>query len=397
MPPISGSQSVLPPPRTAQLYSSVNPSGHSQYIPSAQQSISVQNTQPTEFTSQLSQEIQHRSMISTSQISPLVKKSESSSSSTSADPVKSDHVQANQNSQWALNSPPSNIPQNTVSGMSSSIDKTSQVSVAQTVASQTLFTRVSKTSAHDQSHSIPLSHTSNISPSNIAPNRNSHVQQNLATFSEESTRTQTVQTQSAIGSSESSSQFKYGDPQNVFSTSSMTSLGAQNIFNTSSMMSSGAQNVFSTTSIANPSAQNLFSISQAHNTGLRNPQDYSSLSQPQQNLLTGYAGQNVHQNLPGQRNYPQQDTTAIPGPPRTIVPPSTANQLHSVKSPLLGMPPPSGHQMVMKLENNILTVLEVRNNRNDKYPKRRIDNNSIRLASFHTTVLAIMSVLHLFF
>ncbi|XP_020299458.1 protein transport protein Sec24A isoform X2 [Pseudomyrmex gracilis] len=356
MPPISGPQSVLPPPsRTSQLYSSVNPSGHSQYIPSAQQSnIPLQSTPSTEFTSQLSQEIQHRSMISTSQISPLVKKPESSSSSTSSDPVKSEHVQANQNSQWALNPPPSNIPQSTVSGISSSIDKTSQVSVAQTVASQTLFTRVSKTSAHDQSHSIPPSHTSNIPSSNIAPNQNSHVQQNLATFSEQSTRTQNVLTQSAIGSSENSSQFKYGDSQNVFSTSSMTSLGAQN--------------VFSTASIANPSAQNLFSTSQAHNIGLRNPQDYSSLSQPQQNLLTGYAGQNVHQNLPGQRNYPQQDTVALSGPPRTIAPPSTANQMHSVKPPLSGMPPPSGHQMYDARSQYLSPNVPLDSNLNRRYP-----------------------------
>ncbi|TGZ50761.1 Protein transport protein Sec24B [Temnothorax longispinosus] len=219
----------------------------------------------------------------------------------------------NQSYQWATNPPPTNIPQGTmgVPGMSSSIDKTSQVSTDQTAESQTSFARVNKIVTYDQGHPTPPpASNANLPPSNITQhlNQNSYVQQEPMSSSTQPPRTQNVQAQSTISPSESlsSSQLRYGTQQNISNASSMP----------------------------NSSTQNLFYSAQGHNVGPRNPQDYSTQPLKPQNLLTGYMdptglgsipqGQNVHQNLTGQRRYPQQQDTAN----TAMLPPSGGNQLH---------------------------------------------------------------------
>ncbi|XP_011648058.1 protein transport protein Sec24A isoform X2 [Pogonomyrmex barbatus] len=332
MPPINGppSSNVLSPlPRTSsQPYSPVNPyNAQSQYAASTRQNIAV-SAPSAAFASQSSQEI-HRPMIPTNQMPPLAKNLTPVSPSTFADTVKPDPVKVNQSYQWAANPPPTNIPQSTIGvpGVSGGINKTSQVSTDQTAESQMSFTRVNKTSVHDQGSPITLpAFNINLPPSTVTQhlNQNNYVQQEPVVSSVQPPRTQNIQTQSTVGPSEnlSNPQFKYGSQQNMFSASSMS----------------------------NSSTQNLLYGAQAPSVGPRSPQDYSPQPlKPQQNLLTGYMdptslgnisqSQNIHQNLAGQRKYPQQDTanTAMMPPP-----PLGANQLHGARLPPSGMPPLPG-------------------------------------------------------
>lgn len=329
MPPINGPQNpnVLPPPsRTTQPYSPANPySTHSPYVASTRHNIAV-STSSTAFVSQPSQEIQHRPMIPS--MPPVTKNpTPVSAPSTFADTVKPEPANVNQSYQsWATNPPPANILQGTigVSGVSSNVDKTSQVSTDRTAESHTSFTRVNKT--YDQGHSIPPSAPNiNLPPSNITHhlNQNSYIQQEPVSFGIQPPRTQNVQAQSTISPSESSPQLRYASQQNI-SNASLT---------------------------PNSSTQNLFSSAQGHNIGPRN--DYSVQSLKPQNLLTGYMdptglgnipqSQSVHQNLAGQRKYPQQDTANT-----TMLPPSGSNQLHAARLPPSGMPPLPGQQTVIE-------------------------------------------------
>lgn len=337
MPPINGPQNsnvLPPPPRTSQPYSSVNPySAHSQYAASTRQNIAV-STPSTAFVSQPSQEIQHRPMIPSNQMPPVAKNltSESLTPSIFADTVKLESAKVNQSYQRATNLPPTNIPQGTIGvpGVSSNINKTSQVSTDQTAESQTSFTRVNKILTYDQGHPIPPSSSNvNLPPSNITQhlNQNSYVQQEPVSSSVQYSRTQNVQAQTTISPSESlSNPLRYGSQQNISSAPSMP----------------------------NSSTQNVFYSAQGHNIGSQNPHDYNPQPlKPQQNLLTGYMdsmgsipqGQNIHQNLVGQRKYPQQDTANT-----AMLPPSGGNQSHA-RLPPLGMPPLPGQQTVMEFKN----------------------------------------------
>jgi len=339
--PINGPQNsnvLPPPPRTSQPYSSANLySAHNQYVASTRQNIAV--TSSTAFVSQPNQESQHRPMISSNQMPPVAKNlTPVSAPSMFANTIKSESAKMNQSYQWGTNPPFTNIPQGTIGvpGVSSSIDKTSQVSTDQTAESQTSFTRVNKNLTYDQGHSIPSS-TSNINlpPSNITHhlNQNSYVQQEPVSSGIQPPRTQNIQAQSTISPSEnlSSPQLKYGSQQNI-----------------------------SSASMPNASTQNLFYNAQGHNIGPQNPHDYSTQPLKSQNLLTGYMdptglgsipqSQNIHQNLVGQRKYPQQDTANT----TTMLPPSGGNQLHSARLPPSGMPPLPGQQMV--IESNIYVI-----------------------------------------
>ncbi|XP_024892306.1 protein transport protein Sec24A isoform X1 [Temnothorax curvispinosus] len=331
MPPINGPQNsnvLPPPPRTSQPYSPANLySAHNQYVATTRQNVAV-STPSTAFVSQPSQEI-HRPTIPSNQMPPVAKNlTPVSAPSMFADTVKPEPAKMNQSYQWATNPPPTNIPQGTmgVPGMSSSIDKTSPVSTDQTVESQTSFARVNKIVTYDQGHPTPPpASNANLPPSNITQhlNQNSYVQQEPMSSSTQPPRTQNVQAQSTISPSESlsSSQLRYGTQQNISNASSMP----------------------------NSSTQNLFYSAQGHNVGPRNPQDYSTQPLKPQNLLTGYMdptglgsippGQNVHQNLTGQRRYPQQDTANT-----AMLPPSGGNQLHGVRLPPSGIPPLPGQQ-----------------------------------------------------
>lgn len=332
MPPINGSQNsnvLPPPPRTSQPYSPGNLYNvHSQYVASTHQNIAV-STSSAAFVSQPSQEIQHRPTIPSNQMPPVAKNlTPVSAPSTFADTVKPEPIKMNQSYQWATNSPPTNIPQGTIGvlGVSSSIDKPSQVLTDQTAESQTSFTRINKILTYDQGHPIPpLASHANLPPSNITHhlNQNSYVQQEPVSSSIQPPRTQNVQVQSTISPSASLSnpQLRYGSQQSTSSASPMP----------------------------NSSTQNFYSA-QGHNIGPRNPHDYNP--QPQ-NLLTGYMdpmglgsipqGQDIQQNLAGQRKYPQQDTANT-----TMLPPSGGNQLHGTRLPPSGMPPLPGQQTVSK-------------------------------------------------
>lgn len=346
MPPINGPQSsnALPSlPRTTQLYNPINPYGiSSQYATSTHSNVAV-STPSTAFVSQPNQEAQYRCTIPSNQMPSLAKNlSSGSAPSTFTDTVEPELAKVNQSYQWTTNPLPTNVMQGTVgiSGTSSSIEKTSLVSTDQTVGGQTSFTGVNKTSAHGQSDpTFPSSSNVSLPPSNITQhlNQTRQVQQDPAISSIQSPRIQNIQAQSTIGLSESlnSPQLKYGSQQNIFSPTSTQS---------------------------NSSTRNLFSSSQGHNVDSRNPQDYCPQPlKPQQNLLTGYMdstgfgsipqGQNIHQNLAGQRRYPQQDTANTTMlPPKTTAPPLGVNQLHSARPPLSGMPPLPGQQTVMELE-----------------------------------------------
>lgn len=339
MPPINGprnSNILPPPPRTSQPYSPVNLySAHNQYV--ARQNIAV-STSSTAFASQPSQEM-HRPMIPSNQIPPVAKNlTPVSAPSTFADTIKSEPAKMNQSYQWATSPPLTNIPQGTMSGsgVTSSIDKTSQVSTNQT-ESQTSFARVNKILTYDQGHSIPPSASNaNLPPSNITQhlNQNNYVQQEPVSSSIQPPRTQNVQAQSTISPSESlnSSQLRYGTQQNISSASSMP----------------------------NSSTQNLFYSTQSHNIGPRNPQEYNTPPLKPQNLLTGYMdptglgnipqGQNVHQNLVGQRKYPQDTANTA------MLPPSGGNQLHGARLPPSGMPPLPGQQTVIKSKNIMFKI-----------------------------------------
>lgn len=338
MPPINGPQNsnvLPPPPKTTQPYSpTVNLySAQSQYIASTRQNIAV-STPSTAFVSQPSQEI-HRPMIPSNQMPPVAKNlTPVSVPSTSADTVKAEPAKVNQSYQWATNLPPTNIPQGTIGvpGVTRSIDKTSQVSTDQAAESQASFARVNKTLTYDQGHLIsPSTSSANLPPLNITQhlNQNSYVHQESVSSNIQPPRTQNVQAQSAISPPESlsSSQLRYGTQQNISSASS------------------------------NSSTQNVFYTAQGHNIGPRNPQDYSTQPLKSQNLLTGYMdptglgsvpqGQNIHQNLTGQRKYPQQDTANT-----TMLPPLGSNQLHGARYPS-GMPPLPGQQTVKESKDII--------------------------------------------
>ncbi|XP_011167276.1 protein transport protein Sec24A isoform X2 [Solenopsis invicta] len=330
MPPINGPQNsnvLPPPPRTSQPYSPGNiHSAHSQYVANTRQNIAV-STSSTAFVSQPSQEIQHRPTILSNQMPPVAQNPiPVSAPSTFADTVKPDPTKVSQSYQWATNPPPTNIPQGTIGvpGVSSSIDKPSQVSTDQIAESQTSFTRVNKSSPYiDQGPLIPPpASNANLPPLNKTHqlNQNSYVQQGLVSSSIQPPRTQNIQAQSIISPSASSSNplLRYGNQQNTSSASPMP----------------------------NPSTQNLFYSTQGHNIGPRSPHDYPPQSQ---NLLTGYMdptglgnipqSQNIHQNLAGQRKYPQQDTANT-----TMLSPSGGNQLHGARLPPSGMPPLPGQQ-----------------------------------------------------
>ncbi|XP_011883270.1 PREDICTED: protein transport protein Sec24A [Vollenhovia emeryi] len=332
MPPINGPQNsnaLPPPPRTSQPYSPASLySAHNQYAANTRPNIAV-SASSAAFVSQPSQEV-HRPMIPLNQMPPVAKTlTPVSAPSMFADTVKSEPAKVNQSYQWAANSPSINIPQGTmgVPGMSSSIDKTSQVSTDQTAEGQTSFARVNKILTYNQGHPIPPGAPNvNLPPSDITQhlNQNSYVQQESVSSSIQPPRTQNVQAQSTVSPSESlsSPQLRYGAQQNVSSAPSMSNSGTQN----------------------------LFYSAQGHNVGPRNPQDYSTQPlKPPQNLLTGYMdptglgsvpqGQNIHQNLTGQRKYPQQDTANA-----AMLPPSGGNQLHGARLPPSGMPPYPGQQ-----------------------------------------------------
>ncbi|EZA50413.1 Protein transport protein Sec24B [Ooceraea biroi] len=340
MPPINRPQSptpLPPPPRTSQPYSPVNPYGvhHNQYAANTQANVAVSASSAT-FVSQPSQEIQHRPIIPTNP-PPPVAKNLSPESAPSADTVKTEPPKASQSYQWTTNPPAVSVPQSTV-GISSSIDKTSQVYMDQTAGSQTSYARVSQSKAlvNDQGQSAPPI-TSNVSlpPSNVAQhlNQNSHAQQDPMA-SVQSSRLRNYQAQSTVGPTESlsSSQLKYASQQNVFGTTS-----------SSTPPSSSTQNLFSG------------SGQLGQNVAPRSPQDYCPQPlRPQHNLLTGYMdptglgnipqGQSMHQNVSGQRRYPQQQDTANTAmlPPRNAAPPLGPNQLHGARPPLSSGMPPSG-------------------------------------------------------
>lgn len=347
MPPLcQGSDILSPPPlRTLQTCSSISSFGvYNQYATSTHQDVTV-NTSSAAFVSQSSQpnqEIQHRAVISPNQIHPLTQNLTSESLSSSAD--KLELAKVNQSYQWATNPLPANISQSIIGGLgvSGSTDKPSQISTDQATGGQTFPSRINKTSVKDQEH-LATSFSSNISlpPSNLKQqsNQNSHVQQDSVISNVQTSGAQSIQTQLAVGPSEnlSSSQLKYGSQQNIFSTSS----------------------------ILNSSAQNLFANSQNQYIDPQNSQDYCS--QPlknQQNLLTGYMdpaglrnipqGQNVNQNLPIQRKYPQDTASTMMLSPKTIGSPLGVNQLHSARLPPSAMPPLPGYQMVIKSKKNKL-------------------------------------------
>ncbi|GAB1864987.1 Protein transport protein Sec24B [Camponotus japonicus] len=340
MPPINGppSSSALPSlPRTTQLYNPANPYGiSSQYATSAHSNAAV-STPSTAFVSQPNQEVQYRNTIPSNQM-PLLAKNLSSGSapSTFTNTTEPELAKVNQSYQWTTNPLPTNAAQGTtgISGTSSNIDKTSQVSTDQTTGVQTSFTGINKTLAHGQCDpTFPSSANVSLPPSNIPQHLNQirHIQQDQAISNIQSPRTQNIQaSQPTTGVSESLSnpQLKYSSQQNLFSPTSTP---------------------------LNSSTPNLFLGSQGHNIDSWNPQNYSPQTlKPQQNLLTGYMdstglgntsqGQNIHQNLPGQRRYPQQDTANTMLPPRTTAPPLGANQLHGARPPLPGMPPLPGQQ-----------------------------------------------------
>ncbi|KAL6426198.1 hypothetical protein ACFW04_009032 [Cataglyphis niger] len=342
MPPINGppNSNALPsPPRTTQLYNPVNPYGiSSQYATSTHSNVAV-STSSTTFVSQPNQEIQHRYAIPSNQMSSLAKTSSESAPSTFTNTIEPKFAKVNQSYQWTTNPLPTNAAQGTtgISGTSSSIDKTSQVSTDQTAGGQTSFTGINKTLAHSQSDpTFPPPSNVSLPPSNVTQhclNQTRHVQQDPAISNIQSPRIQNIQVQSTTGFSESlnSSQLKYSSQQNILSP---------------------------TLTPSNSSTRNLLPSSQGHNVDSRNSQDYSPQSlKPQQNLLTGYMdstglgnipqSQNIHQNLPGQRRYPQQDTANTTMLlPRTTVPPLGANQqLHGARSLPSGMPPLPGQQM----------------------------------------------------
>lgn len=346
MPPINGppSSSALPSlPRTTQLYNPANPYGiSSQYATSAHSNAAV-STPSTAFVSQPNQEVQYRNTIPSNQM-PLLAKNLSSGSapSTFTNTTEPELAKVNQSYQWITNPLPTNAAQGTtgISGTSSNIDKTSQVSTDQTTGVQTSFTGINKTLAHGQyDPTFPSSANVSLPPSNIPQHLNQvrHIQQDQAISNIQSPRTQNIQaSQPTTGVSESLSnpQLKYSSQQNLFSPTSTP---------------------------LNSSIPNLFLGSQGHNIDSWNPQNYSPQTlKPQQNLLTGYMdstglgntsqGQNIHQNLPGQRRYPQQDTANTMLPPRTTAPPLGANQLHGARPPLPGMPPLPGQQPVMELK-----------------------------------------------
>lgn len=320
----------------SQPYSLISPGTLSQYVGNTHQNVAG-STSSTAFVSQPSKEIHHRPVIPSTQMPPLTKSLvPETESSTSVDTVKSELVKTNQSYQWTTNRPPINIPQGAVGipGISSSIDKTSQVFMDQTAGSQTSFNRVNQTTTYDHDHYIPAP-PSNVSlpPPNIAQHLDKDSQQDPEASNVQSLRTRNVQAQSTIGPTESliSSQLRYGSQQKIFSASSTPTT------------SSNTQNLF-------------FNPQQGHNTGIRNPQDYNPQSlKLQQNLLSNVADStgpgnipqspNVYRDLAGQRKYPQQDTAnAAMLPPRTAAPPSGVNQLQ-VRAPPLGVPHP-GQQMV---------------------------------------------------
>lgn len=340
MPPINGppSSNALPSlPRTTQLYNPVNPYGtSSQYATSTHSNVAV-STPPTAFVSQPNQEIQHRYTIPSNQMPSLAKNQSSESApSTFTNTIEPKLAKVNQSYQWTANPLSTNAAQGTVgiSGTSSSIDKTSQVSTDQTAGGQTSFTGINKNLAHGQSDPTfpPLSNVS-LPPSNITQhlNQTRHVQHDPAISNIQSSRTQNIQPQSTTGFSENlnNPQLKYSSQQNILSP---------------------------TLTPPNSSTRNLLPSSQGHNVDSRNPQDYCPQPlKPQQNLLTGYMdstglgnipqSQNIHQNLPGQRRYPQQDTANTTMLlPRTTAPPLGANQLHGARPPPSGMPPLPGQQ-----------------------------------------------------
>lgn len=345
MPPINGppNSSALPSlSRTTQLYNPVNPYGiSSQYATNAHSNVAV-STPSTAFVSQPNQEIQYRSTIPSNQM-PLLAKNLSSGSvpSTFTNTIEPELAKVNQSYQWTTNPLPTNAAQGTIgiSGPSSNIDKISQVSTDQIAGVQTSFTGVNKTLIHGQCDpTFPSSSNISLPPSNIPQHLNQirHIQQDPAISNMQFPRTQNIQAQPTTGVSESinNPQLKYSSQQNIFSPTSTP---------------------------LNSSTQNLFPSSQSHNIDSRNPQDYSpQLLKPQQNLLTGYMdstglgnspqGQNIHQNLPGQRRYLQQDTANTTMlPPRTTAPPLGANQLPGARPLLPGMPLP-GQQTVMELK-----------------------------------------------
>ncbi|XP_011694901.1 PREDICTED: protein transport protein Sec24A isoform X2 [Wasmannia auropunctata] len=336
MPPINGPQNpnvLPPPPRTSQTYS--NPanlySAHNQYATGVRQNVTV-GTSSAALVSQPSQEIQHRPMIPSNQMPPTAAHpTPVSASSTFADAVKPESAKVNQSYPWVTNPPPTNIPQGTIGvpGVSSSIDRTSQVSTDQTAESQTSFARVNKILTYNQGHSIPppppTASNVNLPPSSITHhlNQSNYVQQEPVSSGAQPPRTQNVQAQSTISPSESliSPQLRYGSQQIISSASPMP----------------------------NSSTQPLLYSAQGHNLGPRNPQDYSTQPLKHQNLLTGYMdptglgsipqGQNIHQNLTGQRKYPQQDTANA-----AMLPPLGGNQLHGARLPPSGIPPLPGQQ-----------------------------------------------------
>jgi len=338
MPPINRPQSpLLPPPsRTSQTYSPVHPYGahHNQYAANTQANVAV-SAPSAIFASQSNQEIQH--MIPTSQLPPPVAKNLSSVSPPSTDTIQSELPKASQSYQWTNPSATSISQSMAISGISSNIDKTSQVYSDKIASSQTSYARVNKASTNDQSQSVaPITSNVSLPPSNVIQhlNQNSHAQQD-PTASMQFSKLRNIQTQSTVGSTESltSLQLKYGNQQNMFGTvSSTTSSSAQNLFSSSGQTS-----------------QNL------------NPRSPQDCPRSQQNLLTGYMdptglgnipqGQNIHQNVSGQRRYQQDTANTAMLPPRNTAPPLGPNQLHGARPQVSGMPlsgipssgvPPSG-------------------------------------------------------
>lgn len=352
MPPINGPQSsnILPPsPRTSQPYNLANTYGvHSQYTVNTHQNVDI-STSLAGFVFQPNQEIHHRSTIPTNQMPPIAKNlTPESEVPMSTDTIKSESAKGNQSYQWATNPPPTNIPHGTtgITGISSSVDKTSQFSTNQAAGSQTSF-RANQTLVYDQDHSI-LPSSSNVSSPTITQhsNQDSYMQDSKSS-SVQSSKTWNIQAQSPIGSSENliNPQLRYGSQQNIFSatSTSSTSSSMQNFFNSSQ---------------------------QSYNMSIRNLQDYSQPSMSQKNLLSGQIeptglgnvtqGPNVYKNLASQGKYPQQDivNTTIP-PPRTTASFPGVNQLYT-RSPPSRMLPPPGHQMVNFQEyNNYIRILEL--------------------------------------
>jgi len=338
MPPINRPQSPLLPPtsRTSQPYGATHSYGahHSQYAANTQANVTVSASSAT-FASQSNQEIQRKPTIPRSQLPPPVAKNLLSISSPSADIIQPEPSKASQSYQWT-NSSATNISQSMViPGISSSIDKTSQVYSDKIASSQTSYARVSKVPTNDQSQSVaPITSNVSLPPSNVTQhlNQNSHTQQD-PTASVQSSKLRNIQTQSNVGSMESltSSQLKYGSQQNMFGTVPSTP-------------SSSAQNLFSN---SGQTSQNM---------SPHGPQDCLQPLKPQQNLLTGYMdstglgnisqGQNIHQNVSGQRRYPQDTANTAMLPPRNTAPSLGSNQLHGARPQVPGIPPsgvpPSG-------------------------------------------------------